>query len=78
MSINAVRRWVTLGYVQSVKERVEGTTKRVHFITGGALADFFAARKEHQKGVAERRDEREAKAAARAGARQDDEAANGA
>ena len=69
MSIHAVRRWVTLGYVQSVKEPVEGTNKHVHTITGQALTEFFAARKEHQKGVAARRAEREAKAAARAEAR---------
>lgn len=62
----AVLRWIDRGYVQSTKQPVEGSKRVTHQITGEALADFFALRKQHAKEVAARRSEREAKAAARA------------
>ncbi len=66
VSTYAVTRWINLGYVKATKVMVDGSKRTVHQITGEALVEFFAARKQHMKEVAARRTEREAKAAARA------------
>lgn len=69
VTIYAVKRWVSLGYVKSVRTPIEGTRRHTVTITGEALSEFFTARKEHMKGVAKRKAEREAKAAERAQAK---------
>lgn len=73
VSIHAVKRWVSLGYVAVTRTRVEGTRKHTVTISGQALTDFFTARKQHAKDVAARKAEREAKAAERAQAKSTDE-----